>query len=65
MGDPLPCNRPVPPGLPSITGFLIPSYLMVSILLKGFPGSGKESTCQSRRGKRHGFHPWGGEDPVD
>ena len=38
MGDPLLCNHPVPPGLPSITGFLTPSYLLVSILLKGFPG---------------------------
>ena len=38
MGDPLLCNHPVPPGLPSITGFLTPPYLLVSILLKGFPG---------------------------
>ena len=25
--------------------------------------SGKESTCQCRRSKRHGFHPWVGESP--
>ena len=32
---------------------------MLSIKV-GFPGgtSGKESTCQCRRCKRHGFHPW-------
>ena len=31
----------------------------------GFPGgaSGKEPTCQSRRLKRHGFHPWVGKIP--
>ena len=31
--------------------------------LSGFPGgaSGKEPTCQSRRGKRHGFDPWVGK----
>jgi len=25
--------------------------------------SGKESTCQCRRGKRHGFDPWVGNVP--
>ena len=31
----------------------------------GFQGgtSGKESTCQGRRCKRHGFHPWAGKIP--
>ena len=30
-----------------------------------FPGaaSGKEPTCQSRRHKRRGFHPWAGKNP--
>ena len=32
---------------------------------KGFPGglSGKESTCQCRRCRRHGFDPWVGKIP--
>ena len=32
---------------------------------EGFPGgaSGKECTCQCRRGKRCGFHPWVGKFP--
>ena len=32
---------------------------------KGFPGgiSGKESTCQCKRYKRHGFSPWVGKIP--
>ena len=32
-------------------------------LEKGFPGgaSGKESACQYRRWKRHGFNPWVGK----
>ena len=31
----------------------------------GFPGgaSSKEPTCQCRRRKRHGFHPWVGKIP--
>jgi len=31
----------------------------------GFPGgaSGKESTCQCRRHKRHRFNPWVGKMP--
>ena len=35
----------------------------VDILGLGFPGgaSGKESACQGRRRKRHGFHPWVGK----
>ena len=35
--------------------------------LRGFPGgnNGKEPTCQCRRHKRHGFDPWGGEDPLE
>ena len=33
--------------------------------LPGFPGGtrGKESTCQYRRHKRHGFNPWAGKIP--
>ena len=33
----------------------------------GFPDDvvGKESACQCRRCKRHGFHPSGGEDPLE
>ena len=33
--------------------------------IRGFPGgaSGKESAYQSRRRKRHGFHPWIGKIP--
>ena len=33
----------------------------------GFPGgsSGKESTCQCRRCKRPGFHPWVGKTPGE
>ena len=32
----------------------------------GFPGgaSGKESGCQDRRHKRHGFDPWVGQIPL-
>ena len=32
----------------------------------GYPGgtSGKESTCQFRRSKRHGFDPWVGKIPL-
>ena len=32
---------------------------------KGFPDGtrGKESSCQSRRHKRHGFDPWVGKIP--
>ena len=32
-----------------------------------FPGStsGKEPACQSRGCKRHGFDPWGWEDPLE
>ena len=35
------------------------------VLLSGFPGdaSGKESACQCRRHKRHGFDPWVGKIP--
>ena len=35
--------------------------------ITGFPGGsdGKESACQCRRCKRHGFHPSGGEDPLE
>ena len=34
---------------------------------KDFPGgaSGKESSCQCRRHKRHGFDPWGQVDPLE
>ena len=33
----------------------------------GFPGgaSGKESGCQCRRWKRHGFNPWVGKFPLE
>ena len=35
-------------------------FTITIIILGQFPGgsSSKESTCQGRRHKRHGFHPW-------
>ena len=40
--------------------FLKEFQLLVLQWYMGFPGgtSGEESTCQCRRHKRHGFHPW-------
>ena len=40
-------------------------FYVFSRLVKGFPGgaSGKEPTCQCRRGKRYGFDPWVGKIP--
>ena len=37
------------------------------LLPQGLPGraSGKEPTCQCRRGKRHGFNPWAGKIPEE
>ena len=39
--------------------------LSLSDIYKVFPGgtSGKESACQCRRQKRHGFDPWVGKIP--
>ena len=39
--------------------------LEIGITILGFPGGtgGKESTCQCRRHKRHGFSPWVGKIP--
>ena len=41
------------------------SYLSEAKLTKGLPwwSGGKESTCQCRRHKGHGFYPWVGEMP--
>ena len=38
---------------------------MSACVIAGFPDgtSGKEPTCQCRRGKRHGFNPWVGKIP--
>ena len=50
-----------------LSGLPVPgiSYMLfhlrfITILQEGFPGgaSGKEPTCQCRRHKRYGFHPW-------
>ena len=40
-------------------------YLVVGRWSVGFPdgSAGKEPTCQYRRHKRHGFHPWVGKNP--
>ena len=42
-------------------------HLDHSRLPQHFPGGagGKESTCQCRRCKRHGFDPWVGEIPLE
>ena len=41
------------------------SILYIVVCIWGFPGgaSGKESTCQYRRHRRHGFDPWVKEIP--
>ena len=41
------------------------SSFFIFFLFKGFPGgpSGKEFTCQCRRHKTGGFHPWAGKIP--
>jgi len=38
-----------------------------STYVRGFPGgtSGKDSTCQCRRRKRHRFNPWVGKTPPE
>ena len=38
-------------------------FSLLCSITQGLPGgaSGKEPTCQSRRGKRHGFDPWVGK----
>ena len=48
-----------PVGSYSEGGVLVPDWRSVLLIL-GFPGgtSGKESACQWRRHKRHGFDPW-------
>ena len=45
-----------------ITFGILLSHLRASL---GFPGgaSGKEPTCQYKRHKRDGFHPWVGKIP--
>ena len=56
---------PEPPGKPKSMRLdgSINTYLHWSG--RSFPGgaSGKESTCQGRRHKRHGFNPWVGKIP--
>ena len=43
----------------------IAALIIITRIWKGFPGGacGKESTCQFRRCKRHGFNPWVGPIP--
>ena len=50
--------------LPSYHAYHI-SYLNVFCCIMGFPSGadGKESTCQGRRHRRHGFDPWVGKSP--
>ena len=43
---------------------ILQSNLMtVNIVGVGFPGGGKETTCQCRRHKRLRFYPWSGRSP--
>ena len=56
------------PRLPLFSSFL--HYLAISLspVPPGLPrwqASGKESTCQCRRRKRHGFYTWVGKDPLE
>ena len=48
----------------SVSGCCDLDYVPFSTLM-GFPGgaSGKESTCQRKRRRRHGFYPWIGKIP--
>ena len=41
--------------------------MLYHMIVLSFPGgaSGKESTCQFRRLKRHGINPLGQEDPLE
>ena len=52
-----------PPGCSIDSVF--PNSWSLMFFLMGFPGgiSGKESTCQCRRSKRHEFDPWVGKTP--
>ena len=47
----------------SLSRLLFPWFRPLSPPIRGFPGgaSGKESACQYRRWKRHGFNPWVGK----
>ena len=42
-------------------------YTQPTVSNMGFPGgaSGRESICQCRRHKRHGFNPWAGKNPLE
>ena len=49
----------------NIYNSIICGHLVTIVFKKGLPGGDgdKESTCQRRRHKRHGFNPWVGKIP--
>ena len=59
------CFRPEEALWAGLSFLSVPLKWLKLVALKGFPGgaSGKEPTCQSRRHKRHKFHPWLGKIP--